>query len=188
MSQQAATHRIVSIGLEPITQRTTMINQLAKLLRDRRTVMTLAIFCSSVAAVSMGAPARADMGQNSIGPSIKFGNGQTAVGIDSKFGVADNISARPYIYFPSGGTNFGSALTYDFNLKNTASNMQIKPFLGGTVDFTNGSGINYTTVGLTGGADFDVTDAIRLKAALNVPLSNDSGQTTAVVLGAGYRF
>jgi hypothetical protein len=163
-----------------------MTNAIAKLLH--RSAITLTVIASSIAAISIGAPARADMGQNSIGPSIKFGNGQTAVGIDSKFGVGDNISARPFIYFPSSGTNFGSALTYDFNLKNTANNMQFTPFLGGTIDFNNGGGSSVTTVGVTGGADFDVTDAIRLKAALNVPLSTDAGQTTSVVLGAGYRF
>jgi hypothetical protein len=162
-----------------------MIDTVVEFFRNRLSVIALAMFCSSVAAISIVAPARAD---TSIGPSIKFGNGRTTVGIDSKFGINSNISVRPFVYFPSGGTNYGSALTYDFNLNNTAGNSRFTPFLGGTVDWNNSGGRNVTTWGLTGGADFNVTDAISLKAALNVPLSTNAGQTTSVVLGAGFRF
>lgn len=119
----------------------------------------------------------------------RFGGGQTSVGIDSKFGVSDNFSLRPFIYFPSGGTDFGSALTYDFHLIDTDSKVQITPFVGGSVDVNNSDGnSSLTTVGLVGGADFDVTDSVRLKAAVVVPFSTDRGQTTTVTLGAGWRF
>jgi hypothetical protein len=155
----------------------------------------LAALCSFIAVFSINASAKADVppsidvvGQNSIGPSVRFGNSQTAIGIDSKFGVGDNLSARPFIYFPSGSTNFGSSLTYDFKSRNRTSTMQITPFVGGSVDVSNGGGSSYTTIGVTGGADFDITDNIRLKAALNVPLSTDAGQTSSVVVGAGFRF
>jgi hypothetical protein len=182
------------IGLAPNNhknQRTTMINNSL----NHSATITVVALCSSITILGMNTPTRADappridnVGQQSIGPSIKFGNGQTAIGIDSKFEIGDNISARPFIYFPSGSTNFGSTLTYDFNFRNNASTMQITPFLGGSVDINNGGGSSITTLGLTGGADFDITDNIRLKAALNVPLSTDAGQTSSVVFGAGYRF
>jgi hypothetical protein len=156
---------------------------------------TVVALCSFVAILGMNEPARADappsvdvVGQNSIGPSIKFGNNQTAIGVDSKFGIGDNLSARPFIYFPNGSTNFGSALTYDFKFRNHTNTMQITPFVGGSLDINNGGGSSFTTIGVTGGADFDITDTIRLKAALNVPLSTGAGQTSSVVLGAGYRF
>ncbi|WP_373546242.1 hypothetical protein [Chamaesiphon sp.] len=49
----------------------------------------LALLCSAVAAVGMSTPASAQLGQNSIGPSVAIGGGQTAIRIDSKFGIAD---------------------------------------------------------------------------------------------------
>jgi hypothetical protein len=154
----------------------------------KKNIVALVMLCSSVAALGMGAPAKAEMGKNSIGPSLGIGNGATAIGIDSKFGVSDSLSLRPFIYFPSGGTIFGSGLTYDFNLTNTGNKVQITPFVGGTVliGSANNGGPSQTVVGFTGGADFDVTDSIQLKAALNVPLSNGNG--TLVTLGAGFRF
>ena len=151
-------------------------------------IIALAFLCSSVATLVMSKPASAQFGQSSIGPSIEFGGGKTVFGIDSKFGVSDNLSLRPFIYFPSGGTDFGTALTYDFNLRNSDNNLRITPFLGGSVDFNTGNGNSITTVGLVGGADLDLTDSIRLKGAVIVPLSTDRGQTTTVTLGAGFRF
>jgi hypothetical protein len=148
----------------------------------------LAFFFCSLATLGMSKPASAQFGQSSIGPSLEFGNGQSAIGIDSKFGVSDNLSLRPFIYFPSGRTDFGTALTYDFQLKNSASDLRITPFVGGSLAFNTGSGNSITTVGLVGGADLDLTDSIRLKGAVIVPLTTDRGQTTTVTIGAGYRF
>jgi hypothetical protein len=152
----------------------------------KRNIIALVMLCSSVAALGMSAPARAEMGKNTIGPSLSIGGGSTTIGVDSKFGVSDNLSLRPFVYFPSGGTVFGSALTYDFNLTNTGNKVQINPFLGGAVNIGTGGGSNNTVVSFVGGADFDVTDSVQLRAALDVPLS--SGSTTAVRLGAGFRF
>jgi hypothetical protein len=152
----------------------------------KKQIIALVMLCSSVAALGMSNPARAEMGKNTIGPSLAIGNGQTTVGIDSKFGVSDNLSIRPFVYFPSGGTQFGSGLTYDFNLTNTNNKVQITPFLGGSVLINTGNNTN-TTVAFTGGADFDVTDAIQLKAALNVPISSNNS-STYVTLGAGFKF
>ncbi len=151
-------------------------------------IIALALLCSSVATLAMSKPANAQFGQSSIGPSLEFGGGQTVFGIDSKFGISDNLSLRPFIYFPSGGTDFGTALTYDFNLRNSDNNLRITPFLGGSVAINTGNSNSVTTVGLVGGADLDLTDSIRLKGAVIVPLSTDRGQTTTVTLGAGFRF
>jgi hypothetical protein len=151
-------------------------------------IAALAFFFSSLVTLAMSKPANAQFGQSSIGPSLEFGNGQSAIGIDSKFGISDNLSLRPFIYFPSGRTDFGTALTYDFQLRNSASDLRITPFVGGSLDFNTGSGNSITTVGLVGGADLDLTDSIRLKAAVIVPLTTDRGQTTTVTIGAGFRF
>lgn len=146
--------------------------------------------CSSaVAALGMSAPVQAQVSRNTIGPSLLIGGGQTVIGVDSKFGVSDNLSLRPFIYFPSGGTTFGSGLTYDFNVSNSGSKVQITPFIGGTVSINsaNNGGGSSTNVGFLGGADFDVTEAIQLKAALAVPISSNNSVTT-VLLGAGFKF
>ncbi len=154
----------------------------------KKYLITAVRICASVTGLAMCAPAQAQLVQNSVGPSLSIGGGQTNIGIDSKFGISDNISLRPFIYFPSGGTDFGTALTYDFKLPNTDSKIQITPFIGGSVDLNSSNGNSITTIGLVGGADFDITDSVRLKAAIIVPLSTDSGQTTAVTLGVGFRF
>ncbi len=153
----------------------------------KKIIIALAIACSSAMALGMSAPARAELGKNTIGPSLAIGGGQTSVGIDSKFGVSDNLSLRPFVYFPSGGTYFGSGLTYDFNLTNTGNKVQITPFVGGVVSIGTGGINNSTTVGFLGGADFDVTDTIQLRAALNVPITSNNSSTT-VNIGAGFRF
>jgi hypothetical protein len=152
----------------------------------KKNIVALVMLCSSVVALGMSAPARAEMGKNTIGPSLKIGGGSTTIGIDSKFSVSDNLSLRPFVYFPSGGTQFGSGLTYDFNLTNTGNKVQITPFIGGAVNIGTGGGSNNTVVSFVGGADFDVTDSVQLKAALDVPFS--SGSNTSVVLGAGFKF
>ena len=154
----------------------------------KKNIVALVMLCSSTIVLSTIAPARAELGRNTIGPSLAIGGGQTSIGIDSKFGLTDNISVRPFVYFPSAGTYFGSGVTYDFNLTNTGNKVQITPFLGGLVSIGTGSSINNTTtVGLLGGADFDVTDTIQLKAALNVPISSNNTSTT-VNIGAGFKF
>lgn len=152
----------------------------------KKNIVALVTICSSAIALSFGAPARAQLGKNTIGPALSIGGGSTTVGIDSKFGVSDNLSLRPFVFFPSGGTVFGSGLTYDFNLTNTGNKVQITPFLGGAVSIASGGGSNETVVSFRGGADFDVTDSVQLRAALDVPLT--SGYSTDVILGAGFRF
>jgi hypothetical protein len=143
---------------------------------------------SSITSIGTSLPASAQVvGQSSIGPSVLFGNGQTAVGIDSKFSLSDNFSLRPFVYFPNGGTDFGTALTYDINLRNTDNTLQITPFVGGSVDVNTG-GNSVTTVSLVGGADLDLSESIRLKGSLIVPLSTDRGQGTGIAVGAGFRF
>jgi hypothetical protein len=151
-------------------------------------IALFAIVCS-MTTLGISRPASAQVAaQSSIGPSVLFGNGQTTIGIDSKFGVSENLSLRPFIYFPNNGTQFGTALTYDLPLTNTASTLAITPFVGGSVDYNSGNNNNVTTFSLVGGADVDLTDSLRLKGSLIVPLSTDRGQSTGVAVGAGIRF
>ena len=156
----------------------------------KKHIIALTLLCSSVATFGISKPASAQLSQMSIGPSVEFGNG-TAFGVDSKFGISNNLSLRPFIYFPDRGTKFGTALTYDLPLTNTANTLQLTPFVGGSVDFNagnNNNNNNTTSFGLVGGADLDLTDSLRLKGAINVPLSNGQNRDTTFSIGAGIRF
>jgi hypothetical protein len=157
----------------------------------KKQIIAFFALLSSMATIGMATPASAQsvpvVRQSSIGPSVLFGNGQTAVGIDSKFSLSDNISLRPFVYFPNNGTDFGTALTYDIALRNNDNSLLITPFVGGSVDINSG-GNSVTTVSLVGGADLDLSESIRLKGSVIVPLSNDRGQGTGIAVGAGFRF
>ncbi len=153
----------------------------------KKNIVALVMLCASAATLGMSAPAKAELGQSYIGPSISIGGGSTVFGIDSKFGVSDNLSIRPFITFPSGGTTFGGALTYDFDISRGRSRVQITPFVGGGVEVATSGSFSETQAYFTGGADFDVTDAVALKASIEVPLSSNNS-TTSVTLGAGFKF
>lgn len=151
----------------------------------KKSITTLTILCASATAMGVMQPASAQTGQSVVGPSVAFGSGATVFGIDSKFGVAESISVRPAVYFGSGNTLFGSALTYDFNLSQSSSANKITPFVGGSLLFGSNSGSS-SLFSILGGADFDVSDTIQLKGAVNVPVS--SGGSTFVTIGAGLKF
>jgi opacity protein-like surface antigen len=153
----------------------------------KKHLIALALLCSSLATFGASKPANAQPSQSSIGPSVEFGNGQTVFGIDSKFGISNNLSLRPFVYFPSGSTKYGTALTYDITLSNNAKTLQLTPFVGGSVDFNTGNN-NTTSFGLVGGVDLDLTDSLRLKGAVNVPLNNGQDRDTNITVGAGIRF
>jgi hypothetical protein len=154
----------------------------------KKNIVALVMLCSSVATLAISAPARAGMGNSSVGPSLLISNGTTSIGIDSKFGISDNISLRPLAYFPNGGTIFGSSVTYDFDVSRS-SKLQITPFIGAGLAFlsANNGGGSRTDTFFTGGADFGVSDSVDLKAALIVPLSSNNS-TTSITLGGGFKF
>ena len=138
----------------------------------KKHIIALTLLCSSVATFGISKPASAQLSQSSIGPSVEFGNGQTVFGVDSKFGISNNLSLRPFVYFPNSGTKFGTALTYDLNLSNNPDSLQLTPFVGASVDFNNTNGNTITSFGLVGGVDLDLTDSIRLKGAIIIPINN----------------
>ncbi len=131
--------------------------------------------------------AKPEVGKNTIGPSISLGGG-AAIGVDSRFGISENLSLRPFIYFGNGGTNFGTALTYDINLRTTNGGNKFTPFVGGAVDIATGNNTSVTTASLVAGTEYELTDSIQLKAAVNVPLTSSQGQSTDITIGAGFRF
>jgi hypothetical protein len=151
----------------------------------KKNILALATLCVAAATTGVVNPASAQVGQSAIGPSVAFGSGSTVFGIDSKFGVSDNISVRPAVYFGNGNTLIGSGVTYDFDLKNSGSS-KITPFVGGSLFFGTNSG-SASVFSLLGGADFDVSDSVQLKGAVNVPISSN-GSSAFVTIGAGFRF
>jgi hypothetical protein len=147
-----------------------------------------AILAACAAAITQ-APTAAiagGIGNNYIAPTVTFGGGTSAFGIDSKLGIADHVSLRPYVIFPSGGTNFGSSITYDWDLRQAA--LPITPFIGLGVNFETGNA-NTTTTGFAQvGADFNVTESFALLTSIAIPFNNNNGNSTDITLGAGLRF
>jgi hypothetical protein len=168
----------------------------------KKNIIAFISICTSIAAGSIVcAPARADSNlgtsQNTIGASVAFANGQSVFGADSKFGINDNVSLRPFIYFPSGGTDYGTAITYDIKLVNATPTRRgrlrfydspLTPFVGASVDVNTVGGKNITTPSLVGGADLALNENVQLKGQVVVPLNTDRGQATTVTVGAGLRF
>ncbi len=148
----------------------------------KRILLSLAILTSTFVIVR---PAQAQLGQNNVGASVQFGSGQTSVGIESRFGIYDNISVRPNIYFPNNTTTFGAAVTYD--LQGVDSERKLTPFAGLGVRFNSGGNNNVTTGYVTAGADYNLDSTIVLKGNVSVPFTNSDG-TTTVAVGAGIRF
>ena len=153
----------------------------------KKSITTLTVLFASATVMGVMQAATAQTGQSVVGPTVAFGSGSTVFGIDSKFGVADSISVRPAVLFGNGNTLFGSAVTYDFNLQGSGSTNKITPFVGGSLFFGSNSG-NSSLFSILGGADFDVSDTIQLKGAVNVPISNGGGGSTFVTIGAGFKF
>jgi hypothetical protein len=147
----------------------------------KKLLISLAILSSTFLAIK---PAQAQVGQNNVAGSVLFGNGQTSIGVDSRFGLTDNFSVRPSIYFPNNTTTFGAAVTYDFPSVDTEG--RLTPFGGVGVRFNSGGNNSNTTAYLTAGADYSLDSTFILKANLNVPIS--SNDSTNVAVGAGIRF
>jgi opacity protein-like surface antigen len=150
----------------------------------KKLVSLVALMAATLAAAQPAAIA-GGIGNNTIGPSVSFGGSQSVFGIDGKFGIADNLSIRPFVAFPTGGTSFGGSLTYDFDLRQSAT--PITPFLGVGVDVSNGGGNSITTGFVQAGADFNVSDNFSLLGAVAIPF-NSQNTNTSVTVGAGLRF
>jgi hypothetical protein len=150
-----------------------------------KNIVALIMLCIPSVILSISTAAQAEIGKNAVGPSIGISDGKAYFGVDAKFVINETLSARPFIYFPSRGAIFGAGLTYDFNTPNPVKQSQVTPFVGGAVAVASGSN-STTAVYITGGADFDITDNIQFKGALDVPLTG--GQNTQATFTAGYRF
>lgn len=154
----------------------------------KKNIVACLMLCSSMLTIGMSTPARSQLTKNTVGPALLIGNGTTSIGVDSRFALSETLAVRPFIFFPSGGTLFGSSLTYEFE-PSRLSKFQMNPYLGGGVAIGAGSngGSSSTIIFFTGGADFELNESIDLKASLNIPLTSNNSSTD-VRLGAGFRF
>jgi hypothetical protein len=150
----------------------------------KNTLTALTVIASAIAIIQVPAMA-GGVGNNTLGPSVRLGNGNSIFSIDGKFGLADNISLRPYVAFPSGGTDFGTSLTYDFDIRRSP----VTPFIGAGLNIgtTNIAGSRTVTTGFAQvGADFNLSRNFALLGSVNIPFNSTGG--TNVTLGAGFRF
>jgi opacity protein-like surface antigen len=146
---------------------------------------SLAIVATTVAAQAPEAARAGGIGTNYIGPTVNFAGSSSNIGVNSKLGIADHISLRPFVNFPSGGTNFGTSITYDWDLRQSPA--PITPFIGAGIQFASGSFNTNTTGFAQAGLDLNVSDNFSLLANVNIPLSSNNAVTTATV-GAALRF
>jgi opacity protein-like surface antigen len=153
----------------------------------KKLLLLPAIFASLVAAITQTPTAAmaGGIGNNYVGPAVTFGGGQSVFGINSKLGISDNISLRPFVTFPSGGAQLGTSLTYDWDLRESAT--PLTPFVGVGVAFQTGGNNNTTTGYAQVGADFNVSDSVALLGSVQIPF-NSNNSNTSVNLGAGLRF
>jgi hypothetical protein len=144
------------------------------------------ILCAVIVSAITQSPQAAQaggIGNNYVAPSVTFGGGSSVFGIDGKIGVADNFAIRPFVTFPSGGTEYGASLTYDWNLLQSA--LPITPFVGLGVEFQTANNTTATNGFAQVGADFTISDYVSLLGAVAIPFNNGN---TSVTLGAGFRF
>lgn len=156
---------------------------------------TASLLTTSILAMSAsGAMAET---KNYAGVSLGSWSSTTAFGVNGKFGVAENISVRPFVQFASqsyfGGnynvTLYGASATYDFNMPGKA---ELTPYVGlGLIGATSSASVagfsasaSTTSTYFEGGADYTLSDNIVLNA--NYKSNSTAGGYFSV--GAGYNF
>jgi hypothetical protein len=128
--------------------------------------------------------------KNYLGLTTSFINGVTLYGINSKIGISDNISVRPFIELGNvsvDGTNagvvfYGASASYDFDIPNSG----LSPYVGfgvgnASVSVGNASasaGGYYSEIGV----DYNASDSIVINANYKV------GGSGYLSIGGGYRF
>jgi opacity protein-like surface antigen len=146
---------------------------------------SLAICAAATIAQSPTAAVAGGLNNNYIGPGVTFGGGQTVFGIQSKLGIADNVSLRPFVTFPANNTQFGTSITYDWDLRQ--SPIPITPFVGVGIAFATANQ-NTTTAGFAQiGADFNVNKSFSFLTSVAIPFDSNTS-STSVNLAAGLRF
>jgi hypothetical protein len=141
-----------------------------------------ALIVTSIWAIDLTLPpsARAEYNDGYIGPSVSFGDGQTALGINAKMRLGDTFSFRPY-WIPS--VRYGGSLTYD--LRSGQPGTGIAPFVGfgwGVNNEKNPNSSGFIHVGL----DANLNDKFTLFTGANIP--TDQNFNSSIVVGSSLKF
>ena len=176
----------------PITNYTLIMSFKSYLLTATASLLTTAV-------LTLSASGTMAQTKNYAGLSLSSVESRTAFGINSRFGVAENISVRPYIQVISesagGGTVttslYGVSATYDFKMPKS----ELTPYVGiglqSASASVSGGGSSATFTGETGayfegGVDYAVSDSIVLNA--NYKSRYYTGSSGYFTVGAGYNF
>jgi hypothetical protein len=116
-----------------------------------------------------------------VGPTVIFGNGNSAIGAQAKFGVAESISVRPVLGFLNNGTLLGVAATYDFDVPAQSARVKFEPFAGLGVSVGSGNSTVYAQLG----TDVGVSENIIVTGDIKIPFS---GGGSLFGIGAGFKF
>jgi hypothetical protein len=141
-----------------------------------------ALAAATVAAFSMSAAAEAGESKMYVGPAVYNFGGIGAIG---KFGVADNISVRPFGYFSStlgvNYTAYGATATYDYKIPASDFTVYGGAGFAGFSASANGTTIAGIANGVTFtlGADYQINDTFVVNANTNA---------LGVNVGLGYNF
>jgi hypothetical protein len=157
-----------------------MINQL----KSSMLAVTSSILATALILLSIGSASAAEDKQNYIAPSIGFVNSNTLYGINAKFGLAENVSLRPFIQSKNSGagtvTAYGASVTYNFQIPSS----RLIPYLGfGAAEVaTTGTATGNGGVYFEGGIDYNASDNLVINA------NYKSASNSWLNIGAGYRF
>jgi hypothetical protein len=160
-----------------------------------KNIFTSVLLCSSIVlagVISSSENATAqDAKKNNIGPSIGFANGVTFFGVNSKFGVSDNVSVRPYVQFGSVAgvslTNYGATATYDFSIPKTDFAPYAGIGFGGLTGSAGGSSGSTSGLIVELGSDYNASDSFVLNANYRI-LTNGNGNGSIFNIGGGLKF
>lgn len=166
-----------------------------KFSRMNKNIFAATVLCLSVALTGIVSSANNAMAQdakkNYVGPSIGFANGTTLFGVNSKFGVSDNVSVRPYAQFGSIGgisiTSYGATATYDFSIPKTDFAPYAGIGFGGLTGSAGGASASASGLALEFGSDYNVSDSIALNANYRI-LTNGNGNGSLFNIGGGFKF
>jgi outer membrane protein W len=148
---------------------------------------------TALVSIALQLPSQAGEQKKSyVGLGATFIGDTTGLGLVSKFGVADNISIRPFVSIlgSSGNTSLylaGISATYDFNL----SNADLVPYAGlgySSIGVTDGNSTEnlVSSVFAEVGVDYNVADSIAVNGSYRYFFAGDDGGSLSV--GVSYRF
>jgi opacity protein-like surface antigen len=158
-------------------------------------ILTSSVLVATIAVISATGATAQSAKKNYIGPSIGFGSAgggsATLFGVNSKFGVADSVSIRPYAQFGSVGgvsiTSYGATATYDFNLPQSELTPYAGIGYGGVSASAGGQSGSGGGLAIEFGADYNVNDSVALNASYRI-LNISGASASTFNIGGGFKF